>query len=135
MVKSICVRFSPCGSGFVNVSRDDPLSIVVVSHASRPAGVARHDTDVAESTPVCFSPDRSAPGSSGEVLEIVGQSIAGSPVLASPGMDLRHHVTPGRLARIPPPLDFNPSARTVETVGLAPEGVQYLEAGLACRLE
>ncbi len=46
----------PCGSGFVSVSRDDPLSIVVVSHASRPAGVARHDTDVAEATPVFFPP-------------------------------------------------------------------------------
>ncbi len=56
----------PSGSGFVHVSRDDPLSTVVFSHASSPAGVGRHGTDVAEATPVCFSPDRSAPGSSGE---------------------------------------------------------------------
>ncbi len=56
----------PSGSGFVHVSRDDPLSTMVFAHASSPAGVGRHGTDVAEATPVCFSPDRSAPGSSGE---------------------------------------------------------------------
>ncbi len=50
----------------VHVSRDDPLSTVVFSHASSPAGVGRHGTDVAEAMPVCFSPDRSAPGSSGQ---------------------------------------------------------------------
>ncbi len=65
---------------------------------SVPAGVGRHGTDVAEATPVCFSPDSSAPGSSGEGPERGGQSIVGSPILAGPGMVLRHHVTPGRPA-------------------------------------
>ncbi len=131
----------PSGSGFVRVSRDDPLSTVVFSQASSPAGVGRHGTDVAEATPVRFSPDRSAPGSSGEGPERRGQSIAGSPILAGPGMVLRHHVTPGRPAVADPSEEgsavsgrghnFSPSARAVETVGLAPEGARYLEAGLS----
>ncbi len=83
----------PSGSGFVRVSRDDPLSTVVFSQASSPAGVGCHGTDVAEATPVRFSPYRSAPRSSGEGPERGGQSIAGSPVLAGPGMVLRHHVS------------------------------------------
>ncbi len=131
----------PSGSGFVCVSREEPLSTVVFSQASSPAGVGRHGTDVAEATPVRFSPDSSAPGSSGEGPERRGQSIAGSPVLAGPGMVLRHHVTPGRPAMADPSEEgsavsgrghnFSPSARAVETVGLAPEGAQYLEAGLS----
>ncbi len=65
----------PIGSGF------DPLSTVVFSHTSSPAGVGRHGADMAKTTPVCFSPDRSAPWSSGEGPERGGQSIAGSLVL------------------------------------------------------
>ncbi len=67
----------PSGSGFVHVSRDDQLSTVVFSHASSPAGVGRHGTDVAEATPVCFFPrSLCSPG----VLERVRKegSIAGS---------------------------------------------------------
>ncbi len=51
----------------------------------QPRWVGRHGTDVAEATPVRFSPDRSAPGSSGEGPERRGQSIAGSPILAGTG--------------------------------------------------
>ncbi len=56
-------------------------------------------------------------------------------------MVLRHHVTPGRPAVADSSEEgsavsgrghnFSPSARAVETVGLAPEGVRYLEAGLS----
>ncbi len=135
-MREVRPRFGPV----VRVSRDNPLSTVVLSNASSPTGVGRHGTDMAEATPVRFSPDRSAPRSSGEGPERGGQSVAGSPVLAGPGVVLRHHVTPGRPAVADPSEegpansgrghDFSRSARVVETVGLAPEGAQYLEAGL-----
>ncbi len=88
----------PSGSGFVCVSRDDPLSTVVFSHASSNAGVGCHGTNMAEALPIRFSPNRSAPVSSGEGPERGGQSITDCPVLADPGMVLRHLVSPGRSA-------------------------------------
>ncbi len=92
----------PSGSGFVCVSRDGPLSTVVFSHASSTAGVGCHGMNVAEATPICFSPNRSVPGSSGEGPKRGGQSITDSPILADPGMVLRHYVSPGRPAMADP---------------------------------
>ncbi len=52
----------PGTSGSVCVSRDVSLSILVLPHASSP----RDDTDMAEVSSVCISPDCSAPRSTGE---------------------------------------------------------------------
>ncbi|XDV14070.1 hypothetical protein PO909_002286 [Leuciscus waleckii] len=131
----------PSGSGFICVSRDDPLSTVVLPHSSSPAGVGCHGADVAEAASVCFSPDRSAPGSSREGPSRRGQSTVGSPVVAGPSMVLGHHITPGRPsmgdshqegpADTGGGLNISPSPRAVQSLGLAPEGAQYLEAGLS----
>ncbi len=86
MVNSKCVRFGPLEVDLTHC----PLWF------SLTAGVGRHGADMVKTTPVCFSPDRSAPWSSGEGPERGGQSIAGSLVLDGPVMVLRHHVTPGR---------------------------------------
>ncbi len=56
----------PGPSGPVCVSRDVSLSTLVFPHASSSSRNGRNGTDVAEASSVCFSPDRSAPGSTEE---------------------------------------------------------------------
>ncbi len=52
----------PGTSGSVYVS----LPTLVLPHASSSSRTGCDDTDVAEASSVCISPDRSAPGSTGE---------------------------------------------------------------------
>ncbi len=132
----------PSGSGFVRVSRDDPLSTVVFLSGIQPRwGWTPWYRPWPRLRLYAFPPIALLPGVLERVPERRGQSIAGSPILAGPGMVLRHHVTPGRPAVADPSEEgsavsgrghnFSPSARAVETVGLAPEEARYLEAGLS----
>jgi hypothetical protein len=131
----------PSGSGSVRVSRDVPLSTVVLSQVSSSVGAGRYDTDVAEAASVRISPDRSAPGSLGAGPPGRDQPTFSSTPLADPDMVLGHCST----ARRPPMAgpseegsavsgrghNISPPARAVEPLGLAPEGARYLEAGLS----
>ncbi|KAG1924652.1 hypothetical protein F2P79_026026, partial [Pimephales promelas] len=131
----------PSGGGLICVSRDDTLSTVVLPHTSSPAGVGCPRADVAEAGSVRFSPNRSAPSCSGESPSRRDQPSFSSPVLAGPSMVLGHHPTSSRPAMVDPfeegpvvsggGLSSPPTARAVETLGLAPEGARYLEAGLS----
>ncbi len=56
----------PGTSGPVCYSGDSVTSPLVLSNSSSSTGAECHGTDVAEALSVCFSHDRSAPGSSGE---------------------------------------------------------------------
>ncbi len=56
----------PGTSGSVCVSRDVSLPTLVLPHASSSSRTGCDDTDVAEASSVRISPDRSAPGSTGE---------------------------------------------------------------------
>ena len=128
----------PSGSGSFRVSRDVPLSTVVLSQASSSAGAGRHDADVAKAAYVRISPDPSAPGSLGAGGD---QPIFSSTPLAEPGMVLGHYSTAGRPSVAGPSEEgsavagrghnISPPARVVEPLGLAPEGARYLEAGLS----
>ncbi len=67
---------------------DSAMSPLVISDSSSSTGAGCHGTDVAEASSVCLSPNRSAPGSSGESVPERGQSTSGSTVLAGPNMVL-----------------------------------------------
>ncbi len=56
----------PGTSGSVCVSRYFSLSTQVFPHASSSSQTGRNGTDMTEASSVCFSPDRSGPGSTGE---------------------------------------------------------------------
>ncbi len=87
---------------------------------------------MAEAPPIRFSPNRSAPGSSGEGPERGCQSITDFPVLADRVWfsDIMSLLVGQPICCLRQGRDFSPSARAVDTVGLAPEGAQYLKAGL-----
>ncbi|XP_073669465.1 uncharacterized protein [Paramisgurnus dabryanus] len=131
----------PGGSGSVCVQRDDTLSAMVFSHTSSTAGTGCHGSAVAEATAVRFSPDRSAPGSSGEGSSQQRPLVVGSPTLAEPDMVLGPGVPPRRLTlgntrQEGSPLsggwlDSSPPPRVMETVGLASEGARLIESGLS----
>lgn len=84
----------PSGSGFVRVSRDGPLSTVVLPQASGSSWAGCHDQDVAEATSVRISPDCSAPGSSGAGPPGGHQPSISSTPVADPSLVLRHRGTP-----------------------------------------
>ncbi|XDV52386.1 hypothetical protein PO909_021118 [Leuciscus waleckii] len=129
------------GSGAVCVSRDVPLSTLVLPHSSSPAGVGCHGTGLAEASPVRFPPDRFAPGSPGEGPLGGHQSSSGSPVLAGPSMVFGLNFTPDSSAMADSSEEgsvvsgggqYIPSPpRAVEIMGLASEGAQYLDAVLS----
>ncbi len=114
---------------------------LVVPHASSSAWAGCHGADVAEVSSVRFSPDRSAPESSGKSTPGRGPSSASSPVLASLSMVLRPCVPPRRLSagdsdQEGPPLSVwghhpSPLPGLMETVGVAPEGAQLIASGLS----
>ncbi|KAL0172117.1 hypothetical protein M9458_032428, partial [Cirrhinus mrigala] len=68
------------------------------SISSSSPGTGCHGTDVAEATSVRLSPDRFAPGSSGESSPGRGQFTVSSPVLARPSMVLGPDFSPRRLS-------------------------------------
>ncbi|KAL0151930.1 hypothetical protein M9458_052765, partial [Cirrhinus mrigala] len=106
-----------------------------------PTGSGCHGTDVAEASSVCFSPDCSAPGSSGESAPGRGPSSFSSPVLAGPSLVLGPDFPPRRLSmgdshQEGSPLSGGghhppPSPGVVEVMGVAPEGAHFVASGLS----
>ncbi len=80
--------FWPGTDGSVCDSSDIALSPLVLSDSSSSTGAGCYGTDVAETSSVPLSPDRSAPGSSRESALEWGPAVASSPVLAGPSMVL-----------------------------------------------
>ncbi len=72
----------PGTSGSVCVSRDVSLSTLVLPHASSPID----DTDMAEVSSVCISPDCSAPRSTGESSPGPGPTTSYCPAVAGQSM-------------------------------------------------
>ncbi|XP_053543238.1 uncharacterized protein LOC128635267 [Ictalurus punctatus] len=128
------------GSGCVCLRGDNTLPAVVCPHSSRTIGAGRHGAHVAEVTSICFSPNRSAPTSSSESSPRPSISAASSTLLASLNMILRDNFLAQRysLGDFHPQgstvssqrADLAPSDRTMETMGLAPEGHQLIDSGL-----
>ncbi len=129
----------PGTGGPLRYSGDSAMSPLVLSNSSSSTGAGCHGTDVAKASSVRFSPDHSAPGSSGENAPGRGQSTSGSTILAGPSMVLGPDFSPRRLSMgdsrqkgssltsgglSPPPGD-------VEVVGVAPEGAQLIASGLS----
>ncbi len=69
----------PGTSGSVCVSKDISLSTLLFPHASSSSRTGRDGTDVAEASSVCFTPDHSAPGSTGESSLGPGSTTSHSP--------------------------------------------------------
>ncbi len=72
----------PGTSGSVCVSRDVSLPTLVLS----PRGTGCDDTDVAEASSICISPDRSAPRSTGESSPGPGSTTSYCPAVAGQSM-------------------------------------------------
>ncbi|KAI2657236.1 hypothetical protein H4Q32_021343 [Labeo rohita] len=117
------------------------MSPLVLSVSSSSTGAGCHGTDVAEASSVRFSPDRSAPRSSGEGAPGRGPSSISSPVLAGPSMVLGPNFPPRRLSmgdsrQEGSPLasgrhHLPPSPGVVEVMGVAPEGARLIASGLS----
>ncbi len=131
----------PGSGGPLCDSRNSAMSPLVLSDSSSSDGAGCHGTDMAEASTVCFSPDRSAPGSSGESAPGRGQSTTGSAVLAGPSLVLGPDFSPRRLPmgdsrQEESPLTgrghhLSPPPRAMEVVGVAPEGAQLIASGLS----
>ncbi len=131
----------PGRSGSVCVLSDVSLSTLVLPHASSSSWTGRDGADMAEASSVCISPDRSAPWGPGESLPGPGSTTFHCPrwlgrvwfpdiisLLDGPPLELpvrRDLLSQAGGLEIPPP------TRTVETVGLASEGVQLIDSGLS----
>ncbi len=76
----------PGTSGSVCVSRDVSLPTLVLPHASSSSRTGCDDTDVAEASSVRISPDRSAPGSTGESSPGPGPTTSFCPAVAGQSM-------------------------------------------------
>lgn len=136
--------FRSCRGRPICVPRDITLSTVVLSQPASPTGVGCYGTSVAEVTPVRFSPDRSAPRSSGEGSPGRAQSPAYSPVLAGPSMVFGPSISPRRLSPRDTDqersalsgewVDPSPPSRAMEAVGLASEGAQLIDSGLSAEV-
>ncbi|KAI2646149.1 hypothetical protein H4Q32_030848 [Labeo rohita] len=74
------------------------MSPLVLSSSSSSSRAGCYGTDVAKAASVRLSPDRSAPGSSGESTPGRGQHTVSSPVLAGPSMVLGPDISPRRLS-------------------------------------
>ncbi|KAL0158003.1 hypothetical protein M9458_046079, partial [Cirrhinus mrigala] len=141
VVKQIWRVFRPGSGGPLRYSGECAMSPLVLSDSSSSAGAGCHGTDVAEASSVRISPDRSAPGSSGEDAPGRGPSSFSSPVLAGPSMVLGPGFPPRRLSmgdsrQEGPPLASgrhhpSPSPGVVEVVGVASEGAHLVASGLS----
>ncbi len=96
---------------------------------------------MAEASSVRISPDRSAPGSTGESSPGPGPTTSYCPAVAGQSM-VPKSILPSRRASSGAPrqevpsvpsggLDISPPSRTMETVGLASEGAQLINSGLS----
>ncbi len=99
------------------------------------------DTDMAEASSVRISPDRSAPGSTGESSPGPGPTTSYCPAVAGQSM-VPKSILPSRRASSGAPrqegpsvpsggLDISLPSRTMETVGFASEGAQLINSGLS----
>ncbi|KAL0189055.1 hypothetical protein M9458_014602, partial [Cirrhinus mrigala] len=141
VVKQIWRVFRPGSGGPLRYSGECAMSPLVLSDSSSSAGAGCPGTDVAEASSVRISPDRSAPGSSGEGAPGRGPSSFSSPVLAGPSMVLGPGFPPRRLSmgdsrQEGPPLASgrhhpSPSPGVVEVVGVASEGAHLVASGLS----
>ncbi len=123
------------------ISRDVSLSTLVLPHASSSSWTGHNGTDVAEASSVYFSPDRSAPGSTGESSKRPGSTTSHCPAVAGQSVVPIFNIPPQRASSgasrqegpsVPSRgLDISPPSRTVETVGLASEGAQLTDSGLS----
>ncbi len=131
----------PGTSRSVCISRDVSLPTLVLPHASSSSRTGCDDTDVAEASSVRISPDRSAPGSTGESSPGPGPTTSYCPAVAGQSM-VPKSILPSRRASSGAPrqegpsvpsggLDISPPSRTMETVGLASEGAQLINSGLS----
>lgn len=80
-------------SSSVLISSDDILSTMVLRHFFSTFWAGCYGAYLAEGTSVCFFPNRSAPGSSGESLLRLGLSSISSPILTSQSMVLAPSVS------------------------------------------
>ncbi|KAI2649150.1 Retrovirus-related Pol polyprotein from transposon 17.6 [Labeo rohita] len=131
--------FWPGSGGPLRYSGECAMSPLVLSDSSSSPGAGCHGTDVAEASSVRLSPDRSAPGSSGESAPGRGVPSSSSPVLAGPSLVLGPDFSPRRrsmgdsrqegspLSGGGPP----PSPGVVEVMGVAPEGAHLVASGLS----
>ncbi len=97
-----------------------------------------------ELSSVCFFPNRSAPGSTGESLPGPGSTTSHFPAVAGQRMVPRYNIPPWQASSGAPcqkepyvpsrGIDISPSSRTVETVGLASEGAQLIDSGLSTKV-
>ncbi len=131
-------------SGSVCILRDVSLPTLVLPHASSASRTGCDDTDVAEASSVCISPDRSAPGSTGESSLGPSPTTSYCPAVAGQSM-VPKSIIPSRRASSGAPrqegpsvpsvgLDISPPSRTMETVGLASEGAQLINSGLSTKI-
>ncbi len=86
----------PGTSGSVCVSKDISLSTLLFPHASSSSRTGRDGTDVAEASSVCFTPDRSAPGSTGESSLGPGSTTSHCSSVAEQSMVPRYNIPPRR---------------------------------------
>ncbi len=129
----------PGSGGSLRYSGDSAMSPLVLSSSSSSIGAGCYGTDMAEASSVRLSPDRSAPGSSGESAPGRGQSTSGSTVLGGPSMVLGPDISPRRLSmgdsyQEGSPLTgrgLSPPPEVMEAVGVASEGAQLIASGLS----
>ncbi len=117
----------PGTSGSVCIVRDVSLSTLVLPHTSSSSRTGSDDTDVAEASSVCISPDRSAPGSPGESSPGPGSTTSHCPTVAGQSMVHIFNISSRQASSGAPRqegasvpsrgLDISPPTRTVEIVG------------------
>ncbi len=88
----------PGSGGPLCDSGDIAMSPLLCSDSSSSTEAGCYGTDLAEALSVRLSPDRSAPGSSGESAPGRAPSATSSPVLAGPSMILRPDFSPRQLS-------------------------------------
>ncbi|KAI2645959.1 Retrovirus-related Pol polyprotein from transposon 17.6 [Labeo rohita] len=128
-------------SGFLRHEGEHAMSPLVLSSSSSSPGAGCYGTDVAKASSVRLSPNRSAPGSSGESTPGWDQPTTSSPVLAGPSMVLGPGISPRMLSmgdsrQEGSPLTGrghypSPPPGVVEAVGVASEGAQLIASGLS----
>ncbi len=126
----------PGTSGSVCIVRDVSLSTLVLPHTSSSSRTGSDDTDVAEASSVCISPDRSAPGSPGESSPGPGSTTSHCPTVAGQSMvhifNISSRQAPVRrelLSQVGGSI-FHPQPELWKLWG-ASEGAQLLDSGLS----
>ncbi len=134
----------PGSGGPLCDSGDIAMSSLLLSDSSSSTVAGCYGTDLADASSVRLSPDRSAPGSSGESAPGGGPSAASSPILAGPSMVLGPDFSPRRLSIGDSRQEGSPptggghycppspgAVEAVEAVGVASEGAQLIASGLS----